>query len=438
MSGLSRPASYASVATRLSVSLTFDVGLAGRIDAARYPEARESIGRLAQANRTTNRDSMTVTPGFDPYQILGVGVDADALVIQLAYKARIRAVHPDIAGAGGLDQTKRLNTARDWLLDPKRRAQLQDPASRRATARADAPTPGWGPRGRRDPTRMATYDPSGLDPFEFDFGPHTDDVRAFLKSILELSRDERARVNYSLGDTRPVFFSAYEDYLGLQLWSRARALQDAVSLMWQAGIDEAAPYVSPLGPVLPYGLHVTNAYAQWILQQDFLRRELRGGAFGSDHVIATFGARCTEPWHASVRQARYGPHQPRVAAFLQAATTMSVEPAERLARSWHRHMSRADRGEGSTSIGPGVWLPSPPNYPEVLKVSGFLAAVDASRIAPPEGLEEAHHDAFRYGLRLTGHVLALGLIDGSGPDYLKPWRDATGNDRTLWQRVRSR
>lgn len=381
---------------------------------------------------------MTVTPRFDPYQILGVGVDADALVIQLAYKARIRAVHPDIAGTAGLEQTKRLNAARDWLLDPHLRAQLQDPASRRAGARASSPPPGWAPRGRREPKRNATYDSSGLDPFKFDFGPHSHELRVFFRSILDLSRDERARVNYSLGDTRPVFFSDYEDYLGPQLWARARALRDAVSLTWQVGIDEAAPNVAPFGPVLPYGLHVTNAYAQWILQRDFLKRELRGGAFGSDHVIATFGARCTAPWQASVRQARYGPHQPRVTAFLQAAMTMSVEPAERLARSWHRHMGRADQDGGSARSGPGVWLPSPPDYPDVLKVSGFLAAVDASRIAPPHGLDEAHHDAFRYGLRLTGHVLALGLVNGSGPDYLKPWRDATGHDRSSWQRLRSR
>ena len=47
---------------------------------------------------------MTADPGFDPYLVLGVGVDADELVIQLAYRARIREVHPDLAGAAGLER----------------------------------------------------------------------------------------------------------------------------------------------------------------------------------------------------------------------------------------------------------------------------------------------------------------------------------------------
>ena len=99
-------------------------------------------------------------PGFDPYAVLGVSVEADAIVIQFAYKAAIRAVHPDIAGAAGLAQTKRLNAARDWLLDSNLRAQL--PRSRTAqhppgprTTRRDPP-PRWDAQARRRPeTRTA-------------------------------------------------------------------------------------------------------------------------------------------------------------------------------------------------------------------------------------------------------------------------------------------
>ena len=61
-------------------------------------------------------------PDFDPYQLLGVDASADAATIDRAYKARIRHVHPDIAGVTGLDETKRLNIAREWLLDPELRA----------------------------------------------------------------------------------------------------------------------------------------------------------------------------------------------------------------------------------------------------------------------------------------------------------------------------
>jgi curved DNA-binding protein CbpA len=369
---------------------------------------------------------MTDGPGFDPYAVLGVGVDADAIVIQFAYKARVRAVHPDIAGAAGLEQTKRLNAARDWLLDPNLRARLlQPPAAPRQ-------------RAHRRPETRAAYDPLDFDPYRFDFGPHTDELRAFLRALGALSRDERARVNYSLGDGRPVDFDGYSDYFGPQLRSRSRALRDAVSLVWNTGVDEPAPFVFVLGRVLPSGFLVANAYAQWILLGDLFRQELRDAVFRSEHVVEAFAARCTGPWQGSVRQARYGPHDQHVKAFLESANTLSADSAERLARSWRRHMGRDELGGPSDHIGPGVWLPAPPTYPEVLKVSGYLAAVDASRIEPSAGLGNEHHGGFRYGLRLTAHVLALGLVNSSAGDYLQPWRDAIDTDRTAWSRLRSR
>ncbi len=391
---------------------------------------------------------MSDTPGFDPFEILGVGEDADAVLIQLAYRARIRQVHPDIAGAAGLEHTKRLNAARDWLLNPRLRAQLvRPPAPRRpgAAAARGSPPPSRGSpppyesaqTGQRASDDMA-YDRWGLDPDTFDFGSHTAELRAFFGAIRALTRDERARVNYSLGDQRPVFFEAYRDYLGPQLWSRSRVLRDAVSLIWLSGVDEEAPYVFPLGHVLPSGFLVANASAQWVLLGDFLKQELEGGAARSEHLVESFAARCAGPWEASVQQARYGPHQGRVAAFLESANALTVDAAARLARSWRRHMGEDALGESSDHIGPGVWLPAPPNYPDVLKVSGYLAAVDASRIEPPAGLAPADHHAYRYGLRLTAHVLALGLVSGSGRDYLQPWRDATEPDRSLWRRLRAR
>ncbi|MFV2064795.1 MAG: hypothetical protein ACC726_14980, partial [Chloroflexota bacterium] len=219
---------------------------------------------------------------------------------------------------------------------------------------------------------------------------------------------------------------------------RSGALRDAVWLVWNSGVDEEAPFVFTLGRVLPSGFLVANAYAQWMLLGDFFRQELGDAVFRSRHVIDSFALRCTGPWQGSVRQARYGPHDQRVRAFFKTASTLPADSAERLARLWRRNMGRDGLGAPSDHIGPGVLLPDPPNYPEILKVSGYLAAVDASRIEPPTGLDEQHHSAYRYGLRLTAHVLALGLVNGSAPDYLRPWRDATDADRTVWSRLRSR
>ncbi len=90
-------------------------------------------------------------PDFDPYELLGLDASADAATVDRAYKARIRHVHPDIAGIAGLDETKRLNIAREWLLDPDLRAQLPKPTPRwgRFRRRKDETTPG--PASHRAP-----------------------------------------------------------------------------------------------------------------------------------------------------------------------------------------------------------------------------------------------------------------------------------------------
>ena len=57
-------------------------------------------------------------------------------------------------------------------------------------------------------------------------------------------------------------------------------------------------------------------------------------------------------------------------------------------------------------------------------VSARLAAVDASRVEPPDELAFELRNGFRCGLRLTAYVLALGGVSEPGRDYLRPWRDA--------------
>ena len=58
------------------------------------------------------------------------------------------------------------------------------------------------------------------------------------------------------------------------------------------------------------------------------------------------------------------------------------------------------------------------------RISGYLAAVDASRIAPPPRLDQRLRPAFHFGLRLTAYVSATGLLGEAGTDYVQPWRDA--------------
>ena len=71
-------------------------------------------------------------PHLDLYAELEVEPGATVEAIEAAYRAQMKRSHPDLAGPAGLERSKRLNLARDWLTDPGRRARYD--ASRRASA----------------------------------------------------------------------------------------------------------------------------------------------------------------------------------------------------------------------------------------------------------------------------------------------------------------
>jgi DnaJ domain len=81
-------------------------------------------------------------PEFDLYATLGVPLDADSRTIEDAWRAGVRSSHPDRAqGEGNLDATERtarLNVAREWLIDPSKRAQYDQ--LRRPAKDVDLPT----------------------------------------------------------------------------------------------------------------------------------------------------------------------------------------------------------------------------------------------------------------------------------------------------------
>src|SRR5579863_1872134 len=55
------------------------------------------------------------------YAILGVPVEADSDTLKRAYRQLARRYHPDLAGAEGALQMKRINRAYDVLSDPEKR-----------------------------------------------------------------------------------------------------------------------------------------------------------------------------------------------------------------------------------------------------------------------------------------------------------------------------
>ncbi len=387
---------------------------------------------------------MTPPPDFDPFELLGVDASADAATIDRAYKSRIRYVHPDIAGIAGLDETKRLNNAREWLLDPELRAQLPKPPPRWGARRAGPPpasrepTPPppsarpqdtswyWDGAPAPPPRPAWAYDPALDDPLTFDYGAWTEPLRAFFGSIRSLTGAERARVTYSLGDEPPLFFDAFEDLLSERMWARSQALQDAVDRVWRERLDEAPPLLFPRGRVFGNGIVVANAYAQWLLLCDAISQKLPDPL-----AIRALEMRCTAPWMASIGHPRYGLYQQEVVTFLDDARILPLRSAIRLAKAWQRDMGGYLFGR------PGEdWFPGSLGDPRPELVSARLAAVDASRVEPPDELDHELRNGFRCGLRLTAYVLALGGANEPGRDYLRPWRDAMDRSPSFIDRAR--
>ena len=401
-------------------------------------------------------------PDFDPFQLLGVDASADSATIDRAYKARIRHVHPDIAGIAGLDETKRLNIAREWLLDPELRKQLPPPAprwgrfSRRQqeappprppeqaswseppTSRQQSSAPPPPPRSPDDtewywagqpappPPPTWEYRPGVDDPVSFDYGAWNDELRALFDTIRGLSADERARITYSLGEEPPMLFDDFEDLVSERMWARSLALEDAVEQVWRERVDEGPPLLFPRGRVFGNGIVVANAYAQWRLLHEAIAQKTRDPL-----AVAALEQRCTASWAASVGHPRFGEHQDRVIAFLDDARRLTLTQAQRLSIAWDRDMGGFLYGK------PGEdWFPDSldPVRPEL--VGARLAAVDASRVEPPDAMPYEQRNAFRCGLRLSAYVLALGGASKDGRDYLRPWTEALDPNPSFADRAR--
>jgi len=111
-------------------------------------------------------------PEFDLYAELNIAPDADVAAIERAWRARVRSVHPDRARSGeersATTRTARLNIAREWLMDPTKRARydlLRRPHPRVVLPHVD-PLGSWPvrPRPPRRPTWL-TFILQGLPAF---------------------------------------------------------------------------------------------------------------------------------------------------------------------------------------------------------------------------------------------------------------------------------
>ena len=84
-------------------------------------------------------------PSFDLYAELEVSRLASTIVIEAAYRSLVKHHHPDVVASDGDERIKRLNTAREWLVDPARRKRYD---------RATSPANVWSSTG---PGRSVRY-----------------------------------------------------------------------------------------------------------------------------------------------------------------------------------------------------------------------------------------------------------------------------------------
>lgn len=105
-------------------------------------------------------------PDIDLYAVLQVSPSAETTVIIAAHRALVRRHHPDVNdGTTALADTKSLNLARDWLIDPTRRSAYDAARATRerrrrtpsAETRPPRPRPDERPSKRTGRARAATH-----------------------------------------------------------------------------------------------------------------------------------------------------------------------------------------------------------------------------------------------------------------------------------------
>jgi hypothetical protein len=123
-------------------------------------------------------------PLFDLYAELEVSRLASVAVIEAAYRSLAKSHHPDVAHGGESDRIKRLNTAREWLVDPVRRRRY-DWATNAGLSNARPPATEWPKAPEPGADSTAT---------EASFGPKAAQVREFLADLRTLDEQRAEQV----------------------------------------------------------------------------------------------------------------------------------------------------------------------------------------------------------------------------------------------------
>jgi curved DNA-binding protein CbpA len=333
-------------------------------------------------------------PDDDLYARLEVRSDASAETIEVAWRALLKRHHPDVAGADGLELSKRINVAHDWLSDATLRERYD--RERRVGVARSRPSVrdrhGSAPRRRpAAPPRPAPADTAQA-------------LRRFVARVGELSRDELDRL--SVSEASSIAFVA----------SIRRFLPPARAAMLEAVEREIDARLRPADRVtLPIRDAILAAAHELVL-----------APFLDEHLSEPFRGRARERlmrgWEAAIDQPRYGPNSTLVERFVARAMELDRDEAAVLLRA-----------AGARHLGEHPWPAGlDPEEDEGLRVSSTLSARDAGAAPVLAALEPAAADRARRLLGRTAHALVLRHAFGAEAftDLVTPWRAATGDPGT--------
>jgi hypothetical protein len=350
-------------------------------------------------------------PADDLYARLEIPVDAGPEVIEVAWRSLLRRHHPDVAGDAGLERSKRINVAHDWLSDPELRARYD---SARGLRRSVRDSGGRGVRGDghagpdapaaapRSPIRHRPPDPAEA-------------LARFLDRVATLEPNEIDRL--ACAEPTPIAFAAtIARFLPPEQLAALASMETAVD----ARLDPAAA-------AMPGVRDAIESYATELVLGDFLDELL------SEPFLERARERLTRGWEAAVGQPRYGPNGEAVRALLERLAGLDARDVAALAGT--------ARKAGLDGLSEEPWPPgTSPDDDEALRVSSVLAAGDAAAAIRADIVDRVTLALARRAARRLAHLLVLrhAFSQTVFASLTRPWRPRFLPDERHGPRVRHR
>jgi hypothetical protein len=344
-------------------------------------------------------------PADDLYARLEIGVDSSPEVIELAWRSLLRQHHPDIAGPAGLERSKRINVAHDWLSDPELRARYDHERGLRTSVRDT---------GGRDPRQTSRTVRSSSRPVRVRPLDPAEALARFYDRIAVLATDEIDRL--ACAEPAPIAFGAtIARFLPPEQAAALEAMEGVVA----ARLDpEAAARPGVRDAVENYGTEVVlGPFLDQLLSEPFRERTAE---------------RLTRGWDAAVGQPRYGPNGDAVRALIARLADLDAAGVKALAATARR--------AGVDEVGTDdPWAPGfSPEDDEALRVSSMLAGADAAAAIPGDLADRATTARARRAAGRLAHLIVLrhAFTPSTFASMTRPWRPRFLPDDPPASRVR--